>query len=256
MVVNILKFVKYVKNHKSLSNANWPSIKTTLDSNLQNAVQTMLDNRLAHLSTQNVYNGAVLAVEHTTGEILVWAVAGKKDTNTPGRFIDAVTSPRQPGSALKPFLYSLALNKGWSTATIIDDSLLTESVGNGLHSYQNYSRNFHGPIPLRQALGNSLNIPALKALNYVGVENYLNYLHDFEFKGLNRHPNFYGDGIALGNGEVTLYELVQAYTVFANQGRLQPLTPFPALENSKKILNSEIAFLIGNILSDPAARAL
>ena len=188
--VDARDFVGYVKTHPHVSQAGWPFVKTTLDTNLQNSVQTLLDNRLKALSSKTVNNGAVLAVDHATGEILVWAVAGKDDEDRPGRFYNAVNMPRQPGSALKPMLYALALEKGWSAATIIDDAPLVESVGNGLHAYQNYSRSFYGPVTLRQALGNSLNIPALKTLQYVGADNYLEYLRELGFGGLGHHPNF------------------------------------------------------------------
>ena len=130
------------------------------DGELQVKLQAMLDRRIAQLRGQNVHNGAVLVADHRSGDVLAWVVAGGggRAQMPDGRAgdIDAVTTPRQPGSALKPFLYALALEQGWTAATMIDDSPLTESVGNGLHSYQNYSRSFYGPVSLRQALGNSL----------------------------------------------------------------------------------------------------
>ena len=259
MFIDANEFVRHVKNHPPVPLAGSPRIKTTLDGTLQHHIQKMLDHRLNGLKSYNVYNGAVLAVDHTTGEILAWAVAGKDGKNTPGRFIDAVRTPRQPGSALKPFLYALALEKGWSAATVVDDSPLTESVGHGLHSYQNYGRKFYGPITLRKALGNSLNIPGLKTLQYVGTKKYLKTLSNLGFAGLDNHPNFYGDGIALGNGEVTLYELVRAYSAVANRGIYRPLIVFsdgysqgPLL----RVFSPEVSSLIGHILSDPKARDL
>jgi len=253
------EFIRHVQKHPQIDYAGWPHVKTTLDASFQKIFQTLLDQRLDFLKPKKVYNGAVLVVDHQTGEVISWVVGGKGADDTPGRFIDAVTTPRQPGSALKPFLYALALEKGWTASTIIDDKPLTESVGNGLHSYQNYSRNFYGPVTLRQALGNSLNIPALKALQFVGVENYLTHLRDFGFTGLEGHPNFYGDGLALGNGEVTLYELVQAYATIANQGVFQPLQVFSeglSTEMPRRVISAEVASLLGNILSDAKARRL
>lgn len=253
------EFVSHVKSHPMVDHAGWPKVKASLDANLQKNAQSMLDQRLKYLRAKNVHNGAVLAIDHITGEILIWAVAGKGTEDTPGKFIDAVTTPRQPGSALKPFLYALALEKGWTPATIIDDAPLIESVGHGLHAYQNYSRTFYGEVTLRQALGNSLNIPALKTLQYVGAENYLDYLHRFGFEGLTHHPDFYGDGIALGNGEVTLLELVGAYAALANGGQRKDLTPFSnglGAKNSSQIIAPELASLMGNILSDASAREL
>ncbi|MGB0907718.1 MAG: transglycosylase domain-containing protein [Maricaulaceae bacterium] len=250
-------FVGHVKRRQDLPQHKYAKLGTTLDSDLQRHAQSLLDKRLSDLKPKQVENGAVLAVNHQSGEILIWAVGGSTNEDTPGRFIDTVLAPRQPGSALKPFVYARALEKGWSAATIIDDSPLTEAVGNGLHSYQNYSRSFYGPISLRQALGNSLNIPALKALQFVGSEDYLSYLARFGFSSLANHPNFYGDGIALGNGEVSLYELVQAYSAIANQGLMRPLTPFTDSANepeTRRVMPSDIASLIGHILSDENAR--
>lgn len=252
-------FITYVKNNISPHYTNHPYIKTTLNSSLQNKIQKYLDNRLKKLSPMKVHNGAVLVVDHSNGDILSWVVAGKDNQEIRNRFINAVVTPRQPGSALKPFLYSLALEKGWTAATIIEDSQLSELVGHGLHHYKNYSHTFYGPITLRQALGNSLNIPALKTLQFIGAENYLSYLKKLGFHSLNQHPNIYGDGIALGNGEVTLYELVQAYSVLANQGRFRPLKILYDDLNTKiesQIISPEIASLMGHILSDPQARKL
>lgn len=271
--VNAVEFIQAMKREPALNEfttrqlaagsagSHWNNqLTTTLDAGLQARLQTLLDQRLTHLAPRRVHNGAVLAVDHRSGEILAWVVAGKGGgQDTPGRNIDAVTTPRQPGSALKPFLYALALSKGWTAATVIDDAPLSEAVGNGLHAYQNYSRSFYGPVTLRQALGNSLNIPALKALQFVGSEDYLSLLARLGFAGLRNHPNFYGDGIALGNGEVTLLELVQAYTVLANSGLLRPLSGLHGgltAQPTRRVLDAPVASLIGHILSDSSAREL
>jgi penicillin-binding protein 1C len=252
-------FLRHVKRHPMTQFAGWPHVKTTLDGKLQQDVQAMLNSRLDHLKHQKIHNGAVLVVDHTSSEILAWAVADSQTTETPARLIDAVTTPRQPGSALKPFLYALALQQGWSAATLIEDAPLAESVGQGLHHYQNYSRTFYGAVTLRQALGNSLNIPALKTLQYVGAKAYLHYLNSLGFKGLKDHLDVYGDGIAPGNGEVSLYELVQAYATLANQGVFHPLTLFAdGLQTTPSygVAPEEVASLMGYILSDPQAREL
>ncbi len=234
-------------------------IRTTLDADLQNAVQALLDRRLQDLKSRRVRNGAALVVDHHTHETLAWTVAGQMDKDAPGSFIDAVTAPRQPGSSMKPFLYALALENGWTAATRIDDSPLAVSVGHGLHNYRNYSRAFYGPVSLRKALGNSLNIPAVKTAQFVGSESYLKFLRALGFTSLTRHPDFYGDGLALGNGEVTLYEMVQAYAALANRGTFAPLKILmddtPAAP-SRQVLSPESASLIAHILSDPEARRL
>jgi penicillin-binding protein 1C len=254
------EFLRHVKTHPLIKYVTSPRVRATLDATLQRNIQAMLDKRIANLQTQKVKNGAVLVVDHTTAEILAWVVAGKTGKgNTPARFIDAVMTPRQPGSALKPLLYALALEKGWNAATIINDAPLTEAVASGLHSYQNYSGAFYGKVTLRTALANSLNIPALKTLQYVGAENYLNYLTKLGFSGLRQPISFYGDGIALGNGEVSLYQLVRAYSAMANDGIFRELKIFVDeldLATPQRLFKAEIASLIANILSDSQARKL
>ena len=193
-------------------------------------------------------------------EVLAWVNSGAYLDDVQASWIDAITTPRQPGSTLKPLLYALALEKGWSAATLVDDSPLSEPVGRGLHSYHNYSRTHYGPIRLREALGNSLNIPAVRAIQFVGVEKFLDYLRAMEIRSLRQHPDFYGDGLALGNGEITLLELVRAYTVLARQGMFLPLAYMMTEDyrqpEARRIFSAETASLIGNILSDPQARRL
>mgnify|MGYP001819634401 FL=1 len=193
-------------------------------------------------------------------EILAWVNSGACLDEVSPSWIDAVTTPRQPGSTLKPFLYALALEKGWTAATLVDDSPLSESVGRGLHAYQNYSRIHYGMLRVRQALGNSLNIPALRAAQFVGVDALLACLQELGVQSLQQHPDYYGDGLALGNGEITLLELVQAYTVLARQGIYRPLkyllTDVSRREETRRVFFAETASLIGNILSDPTARRL
>jgi penicillin-binding protein 1C len=235
------------------------SLATTLDSRLQATVQSMLDERMKFLEPKRVEHGAVLVVDHVTGEVLAWVVAGGGGEAGPKSYIDAVTTPRQPGSALKPFVYALALDRGWTAAQVIDDAPLTESTSGGLHSYQNYSRRFYGPVALRDALGNSLNIPALKTLQYVGAESYLHALAALGFEQLTSHPDFYGDGIALGSGAVTLLELVQAYAALANGGVYRPVTTRfddAADRRARRVYSAEAASLVANILSDANARSL
>ena len=259
LAVNAPHFVQYARAALASSGSVAPRAVTTLDARLQARVQGMLDERLSYLRAQQVANGAVLAVDHTSGEVLAWVVAGGGGADGPASHIDAVTMPRQPGSALKPFLYALALDSGWSAAEIIDDAPLTESTSGGLHSYENYSRRFYGPVTLRDALGNSLNIPALKTLQHVGAEAYLARLHELGFAGLEKHPAFYGDGIALGSGAVTLFELVQAYATLANRGELRPLSTLlheSGVQARRQVYSAEAASLIANILADADARAL
>lgn len=241
--------------------AGGETVHTTIDSGLMEFTQGLIDQRLAALANRRVHNGAVLVVDHRTGEILTWVVAGA-DTAvaTPGRYLDAVLAPRQPGSALKPFLYAAAFDAGWSPGVHIEDAPLSEAVGTGLHRFNNYSRQFYGDVTVRQALGNSLNIPAIHAVNFVGPDKYLDLLHELGFANLTKPAGFYGDGLALGNGEVSLLELVRGFTALANEGRYTPLRAVAAQTKQKidgtQVLSREAATMVANILSDPWARVM
>lgn len=247
-------FMQYIQAHMPLQKNR---IDTTLDGEIQRMVQDILDQRVATLGRKKVENGAAIVIDHTTGDILAWVVAGARDPGTVAGDIDAVTVPRQPGSALKPFLYARALDKGWSAATFLNDSPLTEAVGNGLHRFRNYSRTHYGEISVREALGNSLNIPALLTIRHVGIADYLTVLHQLGFSSLDKGSDFYDEGLALGNGEVTLLELASAYTTLANQGVSRPfisISDSPEPRDQRRVFSKEAASLIGNILSDPWAR--
>lgn len=257
MAVNASHAVGYIRQLPSVDAAE--EIQSTLDSGLQTRVQKIVDDRVRALKSKNLYNAAALVADHQTGEILAWVVAGAGDENTPAHEIDAVTVARQPGSALKPFLYAAALDKGWTASTIIDDSPYSGAVGAGLHRFRNYSNTFYGRITLREALGNSLNIPAVKTIGYVGVRPYLRKLHDLGFDSLVRGAEIYDEGLALGNGEVTLLELVQGYAALAAGGKTMPLRIImndPSPRVSKQAYSEAAATLTANILSDPHARAL
>jgi penicillin-binding protein 1C len=126
-----------------------------------------------------------------------------------------------------------------------------------MYTYHNYSRSHYGNISVREALGNSLNIPAIRTIQFVGPEKFLSFLRELGVESLSQHPNVYGDGLALGNGELTLFELVEAYTVLARMGDHKPLTALQGehrQRNNRRIFSADIASLVADILSDPAAR--
>ncbi len=236
--------------------------RTTVDPHVQLRTQEILAHQLAQLARRKVHDGGVLVIDHANNEILAWVVGHNPTPDAPpdgaGRGIDTILVPRQPGSTLKPLLYAMALEQGWTPATLIEDSDLSESVGGGLHTFHNYSHVHYGPIRLREALGNSLNIPAIRTLKFVGRERFLGRLRQLGVHSLTQHPDFYGDGLALGNGEISLFEMAQAYTVLARGGRLLPLTMFAddRADRTETIVDPpQIALLIGDILSDPEARA-
>ena len=236
-------------------------LRASLDRSLQRQGQQLLDQRLHDLAKVGVRQGGLLVVDLDGNKVRAWNVGnldtGDADDAETG--IDTVRTPRQPGSALKPFVYALALDSGWTAATPIADDGLAAHVGDGLHPYRNYSRLSYGTVTVREALGNSLNVPAVRALQFVGGGRLLALLRTLGMRGLGQHPDVYGDGIALGNGEVTLAELVGAYAALANQGRARPLSLFEdGLEApvSTPALSRDSASIITDILSDPRARLL
>jgi penicillin-binding protein 1C len=257
--VQATHFVNYVYALKSAFPLQTRGrVRTTMNSSLQRAIQDILNQRVQDLQSQKVNNGAVLVIDHQSNEILAWVNVGPPSLEKPGSLIDAVITARQPGSTLKPFLYALALEKGWTAATLIEDAPLAEAVGTGMHSFRNYSRNYYGPLRLRNALGNSLNIPAIRTIQFVGTEDFLQRLRQLGFQSLSEHPDYYGEGLALGNGGVTLLELVQAYAILANKGLFRPIKILhnAPTGHSIKIFTPEVSAIIADILSDPDARRL
>jgi penicillin-binding protein 1C len=232
---------------------------TTLDATTQARVQHLLDSRMQALMPLDVHHGAVIVVDNASGDVLAWVVAGGGAEGGPESHIDPVTTPRQPGSALKPLLYALALERGHTLADEILDAPLAEGVGDGLHRYRNYSDRHYGPVTLRDALANSLNIPAVKLLHAIGADRLLDHLDRLGIRSLREHPAVYGDGLALGNGEVTLFELVQAYHALANRGQMSALAVLRdagrGMAAGERAISPETAALISHALSDPNARA-
>lgn len=255
-LVEARHFARYVR---SLPGVNHARALTTLDAGIQAMVQQILDQRVNALAPRKLRNGAALVIDHTTGEVIAWVVAGAGKLETESHDIDAVLVPRQPGSSMKPFLYARALETGWNAATFLNDAPLSEAVGTGLHRFRNYNRGHYGVVSLREALGNSLNIPALLTIRHVGVADYMTVLQQLGFKSLSLNADHYDEGLALGNGEVTLLELAQGYMTLAQGGVKKPLRFMmndAGAYNETRIFSEETASLVGNILSDPWARRL
>ena len=252
-------FVRALRRFETIANDSpGAKIVSTLDASLQDRVEKLLNSRLRDLQSMGVSDGAALVVDHRTDEILAWVNGRAQGTESPRAMIDAVLVPRQPGSTLKPFLYALALESGWTPATLIEDSPLNEPVRSGLHAFHNYSRRYYGPLRLRECLANSLNIPAVRTVRRISVPAFLDQLHRLGFRSLGRTAEAYGEGLALGDGEVNLFELVRAYTVLARNGEFRPLrfTPDGPAQVGERFIREEAASLITDILSDPDARRL
>lgn len=252
-------FVQHIKNAFQTEYRTSPRLLTTLDARLQTSLNSILRESLRQLHSRQVRHGALLVLDHQTDEILVWATGQDFSSSEAGSQIDTILAPRQPGSALKPFLYALALERGYTAATILADIPLAQPVGHGLHQFKNYSAQYYGPVRLRCALGNSLNIPAVRTVQALGVESFKELLLRLGIRNLGSSADYYGEGLALGNGEISLYELVRAYAVLARAGLgREPRAVLGGYgrREEKRIFSAEAASLIAHILSDPQARLL
>ncbi|MCP6761444.1 MAG: penicillin-binding protein 1C [Fischerella sp. CENA71] len=207
----------------SLNHRN--SIRTTINKPLQQFVEAQVQQVLSSLAANNVHHAAALVVDNYTGEVLAYVGSPNYfDEAKLGRN-DGVQALRQPGSTLKPFLYELALEKGVIRPnTILADVPAYYAIpGAKVYNPTDYNKSFLGPVRVRIALANSLNVPAVRVLEKVGVETFLSRLHELGFAHLNQTPEYYGLGLTLGSGEVNLWELAQAYLTMARFGEVKPL---------------------------------
>jgi len=234
-------------------------VRTSLDGELQRKTQQFLEQKMVDLAGYGLRNGAVLIVDHTTSEVLVWAVAGELSTDIPASGYDAVRIPRQPGSTLKPLVYALALDQGWSPDTLIRDEPVLEAVEHGLHVYRNFSETYYGLVPLAEALGNSLNTPAIRTLEFVGPQRFLDTLRRLGIASLQAGLETYGNGVVLGNAEMPLLELAQAYGGLARGGRPMRVTVLAGGSDDRDqpllpVVSERSARTIGMILSEADCR--
>ncbi|MFQ3536013.1 MAG: transglycosylase domain-containing protein [Aggregatilineales bacterium] len=251
------------------------SVYTTIDPRIQDAAQAALSRQIAALARQNVRNGALLAVRPSDGAIL--AMVGSADFNNAeidGQ-VNVTLSPRQPGSALKPFIYLTAMerdaqNRYWTPATVIWD--VQTCFGTQAQPYcpRNYDNTFHGPQSMRSALANSYNVPAVKALAYTGIERFRALAARVGINFPLTQPEQAGLAAALGAAEVTMLDLVRGYSVLANNGSAVPLHAISRITRKRggveevvfqytpptptQVVEPGLAYLITHILSDNAAR--
>ena len=229
-------------------------VRTTLDATLQRRVADVLARQVAALVDRNVRDAAALVVDNASGEILAWV--GGSGAVSSARHVDGVRARRQAGSTLKPFLYARAFEKRLITpATQLDDSPLDVVTALGTYRPENYDHTHRGPVPAREALASSLNVPAVRVLQLVGVDDFVAVLRGLGVAGL-REPDFYGDSLALGSADVSLFELVGAYRALANGGVFTPLRvrPGPAPPGAR-VLSASATWLVSDALSDRGARA-
>jgi penicillin-binding protein 1C len=236
----------------------WPISTATLDLEIQSRVARILQRNLDRLDGSGAGNTAALVVDTETGDIL--AYVGSRDffSEEHRGAIDFVKQRRSPGSTLKPFLFGLALEKGSVTAaTELADTPMDMRMENGrAYMPENVNHSFLGPMLLREALGNSRNIPALRVLEEVGVEPALRFLEKAGVGGISYAPDRYGLGLAVGNLHVTLEELVGLYLVLSHEGETRSPRRFvdEPVVPSRRLMTREAAQLVRHILADPLAR--
>jgi 1A family penicillin-binding protein len=243
-------------------------VTTTLDVKMQEEAEHIVYEEVNKAAGLLVGNGALLAMEPKTGQILV--MVGSKDyfDETTDGNVNVTLRDRQPGSSIKPITYVTAFKQGYTPASLVMDVKTTFPGGVGLPDYtpENYDGKFRGPIQFRYALGNSINVAAVKVLKLVGIPAMLETAHAMGITTLNE-PERYGLSLTLGGGEVKLLDIINAYATFATGGiHREPVALLKVEDKNgkvleewrategRRVLTEEQAYLISEILSDNNAR--
>ncbi len=246
-------------------------VTTTLDYALQELAQKTVKDEITAVKNLKISNGAVVVIDPATGQIL--SMVGSKDWSDPnydGKY-NVTLASRQPGSTLKPVVYLAGLRKGFTASTMIMDTK-TSFPGGDKPEYvpENYDGKFRGPILVREALGNSINIPAVKMLSWVGIKDMMSTAFDLGITTLEptaENLKRVGLSVALGGGEVRPLEIISAYSAFANGGiRRDPMAILKVTDSNnrvleewrpdsgKRVMSTGEVFIISSILSDPKSR--
>ncbi|MBC7876738.1 MAG: PBP1A family penicillin-binding protein [Anaerolineales bacterium] len=253
-------------------------VYTTLDPVMQDKAQQLVTDQVAAMIDSNAHNGALVSIRPSTGEVLAMVGSPDFDNVAISGQINMADSPtRQPGSSMKPFTYAAAFEKGWTPSTWIWDVPTQFPDGaNPPYEPRNYDGKFHGGMTVRTALSNSFNIPAVKALEFIGIyddpntpekEGMIGMAERLGITSLTRDD--YGLSLTLGGGDVSLIDMTSAYSVFANGGQRMPpvailkITDFAGTiiyeykpQAGEQVIRAEHAYLISSILSDNNARSL
>jgi len=274
-------FVLYVKKilaeqfGEAAVEAGGLQVTTTLDYDIQKEAEEIVNEEIEKLEKFDVSNGAAMITDPQTGEIL--SMVGSKDyydTDNDGNFNVATQANRQPGSSMKPVIYAQALKEGYTGSYMFMDVKTEFSSGaSGEDPYNpvNYDAKFRGPVQMRFALGNSLNIPAVKALALVGVEDGMQLAYDMGIKNwepTQENMRNVGLSLVLGGRETTLFDEMTAYGVLAHKGVKQDLVSILKVTDSKgkklfeykerkgpEVLSEDITFIISHMLLDNNARS-
>lgn len=247
------------------------AIETTLDPALQAAAVEATRRAVAEVEDRHVTSAAAIVLDNSSGEILAWVGSpGLVDSHLGHN--DGVLALRQPGSALKPFVYELAIERlGFSPATLLPDVELSFPARDGVYRPQNYDGTFHGPVLLREALGNSFNVPAVWTTQRLGAGPVVRRLRDLGMCSITGPAERYGLAVALGDAEITLVELATAYMTLARGGEaIRPRAVRRVLgwdgarwdgaardtspTSPRQVLDPAASRLILDVLSDPGAR--
>ncbi|RYY95614.1 MAG: penicillin-binding protein 1C, partial [Comamonadaceae bacterium] len=233
-------------------------VTTTLRADVQRVAVQTLRQHLRELHGRNVEDGAVVVLDNASGEVVAW-VGSSGELSRAGE-VDGVTALRQAGSTLKPFLYAQAIaERRLTAASLLDDSPAHIPTASGLYVPQNYDRQFKGWVSTRTALGASLNVPAVRTLVMVSPQDFHRQLVAAGVP-LQRSGDHYGYSLALGSAEVPLLGLANGYRTLANLGRQGEVRWLPAAKGTpapatRQAIDAGAAFIVGDILSDPNARA-
>lgn len=266
-------FVQYVKDYL-VNRYGLPMVErggltviTSLDLNTQEEAQVIVSDEVEKAAYLQVSNGAALITDPRNGDIL--AMVGSKDYDDPnGGKVNLATSLRQPGSTVKVITYSAALEHGFTAASVLDDSRITfPNPGGEPYTPVNYDGRYRGRIPLRGALANSLNIPAVKTLNQIGIPTMVDLARDMGVRSWN-NPDGYGLSVTLGGAEATMLDMATVFGTLSQNGKRVDLNPIlkitdaegSVLEEKKtisksQVLDESVAFIISDILADNQSRA-
>ena len=237
------------------------ALVSTLRAPLQRFAVQALQQQLRELAGRNVEDGAIVVLDNASGEVLAWV--GSSGRLSQATEVDGVLALRQPGSTLKPFLYAQAIaQRRLTAASLVEDAPAHLPTASGLYIPQNYDRQFKGWVSVRTALAASLNVPAVRTLAMVSPDAFFAQLQAVGLP-LRESGGYFGLSLALGSSEVQLLHLTNAYRTLANGGRFSAVAPaaLPAPSGPKHApvftpaLDAGAAFIVGDILSDPNARA-
>lgn len=234
-----------------------PEVRTSLDANLQSYAHELLAEQIRALGAQNVRDGAVVVLENKSGQVLAYVGGSGAYSDSPA--VDMAEAPRQAGSTLKPFLYGAAFAKGIlrPNSWVLDEPLRLSVDGRGDYRPENYDRSFHGPVSVAKALGSSLNIPAVRTIDLVGVDTLRGLMEKVGFAKL-RPAEDYGASLALGTADITLLDLANAYRALAREGIYGPVTFDPAAKETtgRRALPAKAAREVSSVLASRDARSL